>query len=144
MINPKRIFIDTSAWIEYALKGEKYYTIINDYIFSETKNGSKFVTSDYVLDEAFTRLSTVQSIYTANKFRIKVYEAEKHGNLLILWMDEVLFNKTWNIFEKFSEHKLSFTDATTVQMVQDLKIDEILTLDQGFKKIGLTTRPIIH
>ncbi len=144
MTNPKRIFIDTSAWIEYVLTGENYHEAINDYIFSETKEGSKFFTSDYVLDEAFTRFSTSQSFQIANKFRNKVHEAEKQDNLLVLWMDEVLFNKTWNFFEKFSEHKLSFTDATIVALVHDLKIDEILTLDKGFKKVGLTTRPLLR
>lgn len=144
MTNPKRIFIDTSAWIEYILTGERYHKKVNDYIFSETKEGSKFFTSDYVLDEAFTRFSTGQSFQTATKFKNKVHEAEKQRNLLILWMDEVLFNKSWSLFEKFSEHKLSFTDATIVVMIRNLKIDEVLTLDQGFRKIGLTIKPVLR
>ena len=58
--------------------------------------------------------------------------------------NEVFFNKAWNFFVKFSEHELSFTDATIYNFVKDLKIDEILTLDQGFKKIGLKVKPVIN
>ena len=107
----------------------------------ETKSGAKFFTCDYVLDETFTRLLTGQSFSAAKKFKLLIEEAEETRQLLILWTDATLFKKAWGYFTKFSEHKLSFTDSLIVAMVKDFKINTILSLDQGFKKVGLNVRP---
>jgi len=144
MTDPKRIFVDTSAWIEYLLVKEIHHKKVSDYVIKEVRAGSKFFTSDYVLDETLTRLITNQSIADAKNFKHYINEAEQQRNLLVLFTDEVVFNKAWEIFTKFSEHKLSFTDATIVSYVRDIKIDEILTLDKGFRKVGLTTKPALR
>ena len=144
MIEPKRIFVDTSAWIEHLLKKEFYHKKVFDYLTQEAHAGSKFFTSDYVLDETYTRLLTNQGIKDARNFRKYIRRAEKQGNLLVFFTEEVLFNKAWQFFEKFKEHKLSFTNATIYTFVKDLKIDEVLTLDRGFKKVGLTIKPTIR
>lgn len=143
MIEPTKIFVDTSAWIENLMNGEIQHKAVADYIDKEVSLGSKFFTSDYVLDETFTRLLTIQRFKTAQLFRNYIKLAEQQRNLLVLWTDETIFNKAWVYFEKFSEHKLSFTDATIYTFVKDLKIDEVLSLDQGFKKVGLKVKPLI-
>lgn len=142
MIEPTKIFVDTSAWIENLMNGEIQHKAVADYIDKEVSLGSKFFTSDYVLDETFTRLLTIQRFKTAQLFRNYIKLAEQQRNLLVLWTDETVFNKAWDYFKKFSEHKLSFTDATIYTFVKDLKIDEVLSLDQGFKKVGLTVKPL--
>lgn len=139
----KRIFVDTSAWIEIILKGEKYSQEVTAYFVSQLEAGSKFFTNDYVLDEAWTRLITQQSFFSAKALRTKTKQAERLGKLAIIWTDEVLFNRTWETFAKFSDHRLSFTDSLIITVAKDFRINEILTLDQGFKKAGLTVRPIL-
>src|SRR3990167_2712368 len=105
---PLKIFIDTSAWIEIILEGEKYHKATSQYFISKLNKGAKFITSDYVLDESFTRLLTIHGINLARLLRKKTQEAEETNHLLILRTDEVAFNKAWDSFDKFSEHKLSF------------------------------------
>jgi len=144
VIRPKRIFIDTSGWIELVLSGEIHHRAAAAYFMAESRAGSKFFTNDYVLDEAWTRLVTNQSLTSARALRAKTKEAERQRQLLVLWTDKTIFNRAWRSFTKFAEHKLSFTDAVIATVVEDLKIDEILTLDRGFKKIGLAIRPILE
>ncbi|OGM23727.1 hypothetical protein A3D00_00805 [Candidatus Woesebacteria bacterium RIFCSPHIGHO2_02_FULL_38_9] len=143
MTDHKKIFIDTSAWVELWFINEIHTKEIQELIKSETKLGSIFLTSDYVLDETFTRLITAKSFQNAKRFYNKIIETQNTGNLTILWTDKRLFSEAWEWFEKFSEHKLSFTDATIYTFVKNLKIDEVLTLDQGFKKVGLVVKPDI-
>lgn len=140
----KRVFVDTSGWIELLLKRELHHQQVADFFIKELEAGSKFFTNDYVLDEAWTRLVTHQSFSSAKALRDKTAEAQKNRQLAILWTDEILFNKAWQNFEKFREHRLSFTDAIIATITRDLKIDEILTLDEGFKKIGFVIRPLIR
>ena len=141
MISPKKIFLDTTAWVEFILKKERYHQEIYNYLSRETKSASHFFTSDYVLDETYTRLLTNQSISSTKIFKNLIYKSEQIKELVILFTDKSIFEKSWVYFEKFSEHKLSFTDATIYTFVKDLKIDEVLSLDQGFKKIGLKVKP---
>lgn len=143
MIKPKRIFVDSSGWIELQLRGEFHHERVKGYFQKELERGSKFVTSDYVLDESWTRLLTQQSLHSAKLLRSKTQQAEGQGKLMIVYTDETLFERSWSSFVKFADHQLSFTDATIVTIVRYLKIDEVLTLDEGFKKIGLTIRPLV-
>lgn len=143
MTETKRIFIDTSGWVELILKGEKYHKDVANYFIDEDKKGSKFFTNDYVLDEAWTKLITSHSFTAAKALREKTRQAQEVFKLHIIWTDEILFNQAWEAFEKFSEHKLSFTDALIARVVQSLKIDEILSLDKGFQKVGFTVKPDI-
>ena len=57
-------------------------------------------------------------------------------------IDPLLFKKSEEGFLKFSEHKISFTDATIYLCMKEFKIDEVFTLDADFKKIGLKVSPI--
>lgn len=139
----KRVFIDTSAWIALMLQGEPDHKTISQYVTQELKLKSKFFTNDYVLDETFTRLLKMQGIGTAKKFRHLLKKIETQQQILIFWTDEISFKQIWPGFEKFSEHKLSFTDASIYALVKNFKINEVLTLDQGFKKVGLTVRPLL-
>ena len=139
----KRIFIDSSAWIAYMLKGEPNHQAVFDYLTGEIRLKSKLFTSDYVLDETFTRLLNTQGITTVKKFKTHLSLTEKQGQLLVFWTDETLFTRSWPLFQKFAEHKLSFTDVTIFTLAKDFKLDEVLSLDQGFKKVGLTVRPLL-
>lgn len=138
-----KVFIDTSAWVESLLDKEKYHQAVKDCFQKEIEKGSIFFTCDYVIDETFTRLITNQSFSLAEKFKKILENLEAKKEITVLWTDEVLFDKAWENFEKFSEHKLSFTDAVITTVVKDLKIDEILTLDKGFEKVGFTIKPVI-
>lgn len=143
MMGPSKIFVDTSAWIEILLKDEKYHKSVSNYFVDQLKSGAKFLTCDYVLDETWTRLLTNRNLKEAKALRNKVKEAEDRGVLLVLWTDQVLFDKAWKNFVKFAEHRLSFTDALIVTIVKDLKLDEVLSLDGGFRKVGLTVKPAL-
>lgn len=143
MTDSKKIFVDTSAWIEFTLKKERYHKEVSAYFSKEIKFQSCFFTSDYVLDETFTRLITRQGFNSAKTYKEKIKQSQVNNELIILYTGGKIFARAWNFFEKFSEHKLSFTDATIVTFVTDLKIDEILTLDRGFKKVGLITKPVL-
>lgn len=137
----KRIFIDTSGWVELMLRGEKYHRQVAGYFLREAKRGSQFVTCDYVLDESWTRLITNQNIGAALRLKEKVSIARGQGFLTISFTDEKLFEKSWLAFLKYSDHKLSFTDSLIITLVKDLRIEEVLTLDQGIQKTGVKTYP---
>lgn len=143
MTKSTRIFVDTSAWIALLLKNETHHKPVTQYFSQESAKNSKFFTSDYVLDEAWTRLITHTNFHLVQSLKDMIDQAVKEQILLVLYTDQTIFTHSWAIFTKYQEHQLSFTDATIISFAQNLKIDEILTLDQGFTKAGITIKPYL-
>jgi len=53
--------------------------------------------------------------------------------------DQMVFRKAQDVLIKFSEHKISFTDAATYVLYKDLALNEVFTLDDDFRKIRVNT-----
>ena len=90
-------------------------------------------TSEYIFNEAVT----VALIRTKN---IKI--AIDIGNYILsspriklLFIDDEIFKKAWKIFQKYKEKRLSFTDCTTIALIEKHKIDKLMSFDQHFNEI---------
>src|SRR3989338_6384249 len=134
-----KVFIDTGAFIAYFIKQEKYHLdAVNKYkLYRRQKNA--FFTSDYILDELFTWFSSKQNKYVLEKLVSAVQKMTANQEIKVLSVDNVIFKKAADVLLKFSEHKISFTDATTYVLYKEFSIDEIFTLDDDFKKMRLNT-----
>jgi len=129
-----KVFFDTSAFIAFFIKEDVKHEEVVEKYKEYKRQRALFLTSDYVLDELYTRL-----IYDFNKRACKdriekLSLAEKNGELKIFNIDNLIFKKALEVFLKFAEHKISFTDATIYVCVKEFKLDEVFTLDTDFKK----------
>ena len=134
-----KVFFDTGAFTALFVSQEKYHKqVAKKYDFYRNQR-ALFYTSYYILDELFTRfIYDFGAKATEKVINLLVKSIEKE-EIKVLDIDEETFKKSLNILSKFSEHKISFTDATTYTLFKDLKLDEVFTLDSDFKKIGLKT-----
>lgn len=139
----RRVFIDTSAWLRIGLRKEYGYKEAVK-LYKEIVTASKLYTSTYVIDEVLTRLITRQIFIEAKRFHERVYIAERNQALNIIRVDaeEEILKKAWHYFEKFREHRISFTDATTIAIIKQEKIDAVFSFDSDFTKIGLQIIPL--
>lgn len=80
-------------------------------------------------------------VVTVSLIRLKNIErASKIGEILlksleIIDVDKSSFDKAWNLFCKQKDTILSFTDCTTVSVMQESDIKKIATFDEDFGKI---------
>lgn len=134
-----KAFIDTSAFMALILKDESLHEkIVNKYKVYK-KGRVQFITSDYILDELYTRCVWRAGTHGA-KLAINLIKGVISANeLTILEVDPDIFQKAEIVFLKFSDHKISFTDATSYILYKDFSLDEIFTLDDDFKKLRLNT-----
>lgn len=134
-----KVFIDTGAFMTLILKEESYHTKVVTKYRDYKQARAQLITSTYILDELFTRCVYRAGNYGA-KLAIKlIQEIIDSGELTVLDIDSQIFKKAQNIFLKFSEHKISFTDATSYVLYKDFSLDEIFTLDDDFKKMRVNT-----
>lgn len=133
-----KVFIDTSAFVALLVDKEKYHEKVVKKYYDYRQERAILFTSYYVLDELFTRLLFYLEV-DSKKHIQKLKESIDANELTTLQIHDALFEKSIDVFLKFSEHKISFTDATTYVLYKDFSIDEIFTLDSDFKKLRLKT-----
>lgn len=133
-----KVLIDTSAFVALLVDKEADHKIVAKKYHDYRQKRAILFTSDYILDELFTRLLYFKQI-DVKKYIEKLKESISYGEVTVLRIDEALFEKALEAFLKFSDHQISFTDATSYALLKDFSLDEIFTLDDDFKKIRVNT-----
>ncbi len=138
----KKIFIDTSGWISYFGSDQPKHISIKNLIKQFIKDGIVICTSNDVIDETVTRLIYDTNIKIAQEFINLIKDNVKTGSLIQFWIDEEIQNQAFELVGKFSEHKLSLTDATSITLIKKFSIESVISLDSDFTKVGISTLPI--
>ena len=137
----RKVFIDTSAWISYSLSGQPKHSTIKSLIKQLTKDGVVIYTSNDIVDETTTRLLYDTDFKITQRFINLVKDGIKVNSLIQLWIDEEIQSEAFDLVQKFKEHKLSLTDATTIALVKKFNIESVISLDSDFVKVGVNTLP---
>lgn len=134
-----KIFFDTGAFIALFVSTDKYHQLIARKYQEYRRQRVLFFTSDYVLDELFTRLMYDFGKSITQKTLSLLEKSIAAEELSVLNIDATTFKKAKEAFLKFAEHRISFTDATTYVLYKNLALDEVCTLDGDFRKIYANT-----
>lgn len=133
------IFVDTSAWyaveVEDDVNHEKACKFLS--LIASGKYGIS-ITTDYVLDETLTLLRSRRDLTSATTFMDKI---KKSSSVHIFWVDENLFEKALNIFQKSNHKSWSFTDCTSFVLMRELSISEAFTFDSHFREAAFLGLP---
>lgn len=132
-----KIFIDTSVFVALLVENETDHEKVAKKYSHYRQHRALFITSDYILDELFTRLLYYK--LDIKRHIEKLQDSISRKEIVVLHIDESVFDKSLNIFLKFSEHKISFTDAASYILYKDFSLDEVFTLDDDFKKMRVNT-----
>ncbi len=131
-------FVDTSAW--YALidrKDQRHPRVVASLRRFVEKRVS-LVTSDYVVDESATLLKARIGSHAA--LNLFAYLAEA-ASVEWEWVGSERFTKAQGLFKKLDDQGHSFTDCTSLVIIQERRIEDVLTTDRHFKVHGL--RPLL-
>jgi len=134
-----KVFFDTGAFISFFIKSDIDHEKVTEKYHEYHLQRSLYFTSYYILDELFTRLLYDYGKRFAEESIDKLIRSIEKQELRLLRIDDEIFKKSLEVFLKFSEHKISFTDATTYALYKEFAIDEIFTLDHDFKKMRAQT-----
>lgn len=127
------VFIDTGAFLAYRNKKDKYHEVASK-LFTEALNGKhgQMYTSDYIYDEALTlALERTNNVSVA----MDIAEVILSPRIKMVFVDSVLLEKSTKTFKQYSGRNLSFTDAVSIEIMNDLKIEKYLGFDTHFNGI---------
>ena len=95
-------------------------------------------TSDYVLDETITLLFRRLPFKTAKGSLAKIDKAIKEGYLQVEWVTPERFEKAKGLRLKYQDKpKISFTDLTSMAVMKELGVKDIITGDEHFEHVGM-------
>ena len=98
------------------------------------------VTSDYVFDEAVTlAFARTQRAEITVRVGELILGTGSAGRIMgIAYVSPQVFLRAWARFQRLAQRGLSFTDCTSLELVDGLHFDEIASFDHGFD--GLVPR----
>ena len=132
------IYIDTGAFLARHLSKDQYHRQANIFWDSIRKKSETCMTSNFVLDETFTLLGRRAGYSFAAQRAINIY-ASKSLNILRPSREDEL--RAIRFFEKYSDHRLSFTDCISFVLMKSKKIKRVFTFDHHFHLAGFQIYP---
>jgi len=133
-----KLFIDTWGWLALRDRKESRHQEVKDlYIRTRSRKGIIY-TSDYVLDETITLVFRRLSFNAAKGSLEMIDGANKEGYLRVEWVTQERFEKAKGLRLKYQDKpKISFTDLTSMVIMKDLGIKDIITGDEHFIEVGM-------
>ena len=132
-------FIDTWAWLVLANDRDPAFAQVAA-IRSEPASGA-WITTDYVLDETFTRLFAAAPFSKARRFCEAIQEAAETGSLVIERITEKRFRAAWQLRLRYRDKpRISFTDLSSFVVMSEMGITAAITGDAHFEHAGLGFR----
>ena len=127
------IFIDTGAFLGRFLIGDQHHVRALELWKKADRQSEHCVTSNFVLDETFTFLARRSNYsYAAEKARV-TYRSNILHILRPVLEDELA---ALDVFEKFADQQVSFTDCVSFVLMRKNKIRRAFSFDGHFERAG--------
>lgn len=133
--------MDTSGWYAVAAVKDKYHSEGARHFKELLGSAAQLFTSDYVLDETLTRLRYDTSHREALAFWQKIEAAQQAHVLTVLRVDEPIWTAALDIFIRYEDQLLSFTDCSSFELARAHALDEVFAFDDHFRMFGLVVLP---
>jgi len=135
------LFVDTWGWIATHDRREKMHAPAAACIQQRMRRRGRVITSDYVLDETITHLFARRTFSEAWAFVEAVFGGAEQRFIRIERVSAERFEAALELRRRFRDKPgISFTDLTSMAIMQELGISDVLTADRHFEQVGLGFR----
>lgn len=136
-----KLFVDTWGWVVLKDPNESRHKDAVACFEAYRDHPRGIVTSDYVLNEAFTRIFSQRPFQEAWLFTEGIMAAAAAGDLAIEMVGFDRFRRALGLRRRYADKpRISFTDLTSMVIMKELDIESVLTADEHFSKVGLGFR----
>jgi uncharacterized protein len=137
--NPsRRVFVDTGGWAEIFYASAPHHASADAFYQQALTFGWQLITSNFVLSELVPlfrsrnfRLSQPQTLDIITRIRAYPY-------LVLVTVDAAADQQAWDLLYANPQHPWSHVDATSMVLMRQLGIAEVLTADHHFAQAGFT------
>lgn len=132
------LFVDTWGWVVLHNKRETKHDEVEAFYRQYRLSGANIYTTDYVLDETLTLLFRRLPLDLAKISMKSINDAIEQGYLNLEWMSAPRFEETKVLRLRFDDKpRISFTDLTSMVVMKELGVKDIVTGDEHFEHVGM-------
>lgn len=135
----RNIFVDTGAFIALANAGDQYHEQARECLKSMA-GVQRWVTTNFVLDETYTRIRRKVGPKVAVDFGGKI---RSDRSMKIVTIEKRLEEKAWEIFKRYVDQPFSYTDCTSFALMREQNITDAFAFDKDFRILGFRLLPAI-
>lgn len=134
---PEALFIDTWGWLVLADARDPAHA--QAVVERHTRTAPQsLITSDYVLDETFTRLFSRVAFVLARQFSDAILAAGAGGQLRIERITPERFDAAYKLRIRYRDKPgISLTDLTSFVVMREFGVKHVLTADSHFTQVQL-------
>ena len=133
-----RVFVDTGAWLALALSDDAHHAGAEKALRELVAAGTRLVTTNHVIGETYTFLARVRDARTALAF---VAKTRASIVLDLIFVPEEIENRAFAWLEKYEDQKLSYTDAVSFAVMEELGLRKAFSFDRHFEAAGFARMP---
>ena len=134
------IFVDTGAWIAILNPNDQYHREAIALYRNFQQQKTRFLTTDYIIDETVTRLRYDTNHSIAVMFLSQTERLVEENILTVIEIDNRIFREAKALFRQYDSTRLSFTDCTSFVVCRENNIREAFAFDQHFAMMGIDLR----
>ncbi|MBW4669545.1 MAG: hypothetical protein KME60_19545 [Cyanomargarita calcarea GSE-NOS-MK-12-04C] len=132
------IFVDTWGWLTLNDAGERRHKDVASLYQTLIAQKTLIYTSTFILDETFTLFFKRLNSFQAQQAMLQLSAAFSTQQFQLIQIDEYRFTQTQMLRLKYLDKpQISFTDLTSILIMQEFNIYRILTEDAHFTQVGL-------
>jgi uncharacterized protein len=136
-----RVFIDSGGWLSVLVRTDRHYQVGKSYFDRLLAQRARIWTTSLILDEVITRLRYDVGHAQAAEFIRLVQRSVAAGTLSVSEIDREMWACAEELFLKYSESKLSFTDCTSFALLRVMDADEVFGFHSHFEMMGFPLQP---
>lgn len=134
------LFVDTWGWVTLADRRQPRHQVATKFYDQRTRTPGLIVTSNFVLDELFTMLFATRPPSLASGFCSSLLASPR---LRVEFVDPNRFAAAFEFRLKLADKpKISFTDITSMVIMRELGIVDVMTGDSHFQQVNLGFRTL--
>ncbi len=127
------VFVDTAAWAALFDERDRDHRRAASAWKRLKRDRARIVSSDYVFDETVTLMRRRAGFDAARRTGEALLTST---TLALLEIDRSLFVRAWDLHRRYADHDLSFTDCTTLAVIETHRAEAVFTYDRDFRDVG--------
>ena len=133
----QKIFVDAGAWIARSNPRDQHHDTAVAMYTHLVQQRIPLLTTDYVVDEAVTRLRYDTTHARAVAFLDFLKDVVKRDVVTFKRIGPKRFEKAETLFRRYRTARLSFTDCTSFVVCEEYQVSEVFGFDQHFEILKL-------
>ncbi len=128
-----RGLVDTSAWLALSDEDDQHHLRASSILEHLTTQRTRCVISEWVLVESLTAI----------RFRVDHERAVRFGHAVLksriaelVPYDSKVFQRAWDIFQRYEDKAFSFVDCTSFAIMEQLGLTMAFAFDRHFEQYG--------